>query len=776
MMKGKESLRELLRVRGEQARAGNAIYTPQFFRLHSPGGKAALEALLEQNPFLKVYDQLNGQLGELVRSMHPERKLKEEEVQAMVKEHTGDMPPEEYGVWVYYPWHDKLVHILDEKEFVEMRTNRNQYKITREERDLLATKKIGVVGLSVGQSVSLALSMERAYGELRIADMDELEITNLNRLRSGVYNLGLRKTVLVAREIAEIDPFLKVVCFHEGITEENIDSFLCDQGKLDMLIDECDGLDIKILCRIRAKQFRIPVVMEASDRATVDVERFDLEPGRSILHGYIDHLDVSKVKYLKTSEEKVPYILPIAGVETLSSRMKASMIEVGETISTWPQLASAVSMGGGITADVCRRILLDQFHQSGRYFVDVEEQIGDNKPERKVEAEEIPALGAEKMEEYIRKTGLAPLPGQLSPPEHLIKEIVNAAAWAPSAGNNQPWKWYFDGFQLWLFHERKRSASYGDFRNIASYVALGAALENAGLKAAELGISWKEELFPLKNSRANPVAVFRFFKADGDLPRPDELSNYINQRHTNRGLGIGGKIPVPALEEITASVLEIPGAGFHYVEDPDKIGQLARILGAAERYRIFIPEGHHDLFERELRWSPEDAKATGDGIDLATFSLTPTEYIGLRLARNPEAIELLGEWDAGTALEKLTRKAVKSSSAVGLITMPSFSAESFILGGKAVERMWLTATKNNISIQPLLAALLHFARLHQGKGEKMPEKIRKNFEQLYEGYSRIFGTQRNNRTDVFLFRLCISEVPKVKSYRLNREEVYFSRD
>src|SRR5690606_25672346 len=115
--------------------------------------------------------------------------------------------PYEYGVWVYYPWSHRLVHLLDEKEFVEVRTNRNQYKITPEEQALLATKKIGVIGLSVGQSIALSLAMERLFGELRLADFDVLELSNMNRIRAGAQDLGLSKVVVAAREIAEIDPY-----------------------------------------------------------------------------------------------------------------------------------------------------------------------------------------------------------------------------------------------------------------------------------------------------------------------------------------------------------------------------------------------------------------------------------------------------------------------------------------------------------------------------------------------------------------------------------------
>ena len=112
-------------------------------------------------------------------------------------------------------WAEKLVHILDEQEFAIVRTNRNKHKITSQEQQELATKKIGVMGLSVGQSVSLTLAMERGFGELRIADFDELDLSNINRIRTGIYNLKIKKTVIVAREIAEIDPYLNVVCFEK---------------------------------------------------------------------------------------------------------------------------------------------------------------------------------------------------------------------------------------------------------------------------------------------------------------------------------------------------------------------------------------------------------------------------------------------------------------------------------------------------------------------------------------------------------------------------------
>ena len=126
--------------------------------------------------------------------------------------------------------------------------------------------------------------MEGLAGELRLADFDTIELSNLNRLPGTVLDLGVNKAVAAARRIAEIDPYLRVVVVPEGIQPDNLGSFL---DGLDLVIEECDSLDVKLLVREAARDRRIPVVMETSDRGVLDVERFDLEPERPIFHGLL---------------------------------------------------------------------------------------------------------------------------------------------------------------------------------------------------------------------------------------------------------------------------------------------------------------------------------------------------------------------------------------------------------------------------------------------------------------------------------------------------------
>lgn len=739
--------------------------SPIFFRLSDQEQQQQLRRLLEEKPYIRVYDTIDQQLTELVKGFHPERTLSADEITQLKAEHVGNISLQAYGVWVYYPWNEKLVHLLDEEEFVRMRTNRNRYKITAEEQALLATKKIGVIGLSVGQSVSLTLSMERGYGELRIADFDELEITNLNRLRSGVHNMGLKKTVIVAREIAEIDPFLKVTCFHEGINANNLERFLLEGGKLDVLIDECDSVDIKINCRIAARRHQIPVLMEASDRGTVDVERFDLDPQRPILHGNVEHLDLSNVHLAKTMEEKLPFILPIVGVETMSTRMKASAIEIGQTISTWPQLASAVTYGGGITADVCRRILLDQYHQSGRYFIDIEELIGDPaKPEERF-VYQFRSLSKDKMAELATRV---PDAGGIEPIDlQTAKALIHAAALAPSPGNNQPWKWYFDGRRLHLFHDIERSESFGDFRNMTSYLTFGTAIENLRLKSQALGYAMIEQYFPTDEETLH-VGVFGFKRVP---PERNRLLDFIDVRVTNRHLGDGRAMEPAILSKLHQAVQDIPDIQLKFIDDRTKLQELAEIAGKAEKLRLFIPQGHYELFEKEIRWTPEDAERTKDGLDIRSLELNAKDSIGFRVSRDRAALQLLSGWGKGRAIENMTRKLVATASAVGLFTAGSINPQDCLAVGQAMQRLWLTASGQQVSIQPILAPVLHFARLHGGMGHTMPPHVEKQFRQLSVDFHSIFSIDERTEVPLFFFRMFYGEQPSVRALRLPIEDV-----
>ena len=754
-----------------QTNEQNRTYKPLIFNLVDPVQKNAFEELLQQKNNLQVYDHIYTQVEELIKCLNPTIVfLPPTELQKAVANHFGNINESEYGVWVYYPWTNKLVHLLNEEEFAIVRTNRNKHKITIKEQATLSTKKIGVMGLSVGQSVSLTLAMERGFGELRIADFDELDLSNINRIRTGVFNIKLKKTVIVAREIAEIDPFLNVVCFEDGITENNLDDFLTGNGKLDLLIDECDSFDIKINSRTKAKALGIPVLMEGSDRGTIDIERFDLEPTRPVLHGMVAHLDMSKYSSLTTMDERIPYITAVTGVETLSPRMKASAVEIMATIATWPQLASAVTYGGGITADLARKILLGNLNTSGRFFIDIDELIQDPLAEQKLtEPKLIEPLSTAQIQDFISRHQILPNGDEFDLPEVILDELISAAGKAPSGGNNQPWRWHYQNGLLHLFLEESAAQAYLDPHFISSYTSIGAAIENLLLKAASQNLNTKWQLTP--QLAPSHIAWFAFKNSNETASEDLKLAEQINLRHTNRKIGPKQEIETSLLEQLSELTHKVEGAKLTWITAPEQIKILAGISIHTDLLRMFIDEAHFDFIHREMRWDLDEVNQTEDGIGIHTLDLSNNDQIGIRLIKDKRAVDFLQKIDGGSGFKRLTMQQFMSSSAIGLISMPNPTAKDFIAGGMAAEKLWLGATALNLQIHPVNVPLIFFYKNSIEQNLNIPEKEKGILTQLENNFKHIFTLEPQEQA-IFMFRIFKATPSPERTIRKSKAKIF----
>ncbi len=748
-------------------------YKPDFFRIGEKASREQFLAVVEQ-PGVMVYDEIYSQLKELIKSRNPKKRFTDSEYDAEITKHLKGKKIEEYGVWVFYPWSNRMVHMLDEAEFIDLRTSANRQKITTKERDLLATKKIGVIGLSVGQSVSVTLAMERGCGELRLADFDTLELNNLNRIRTGCHNLGVYKAYSVAREIAELDPYFKVVCYTDGITDENIYNFFTNGGKLDAVIDECDGVNVKIQCRMVAKELHVPVLMEASDRGTLDIERFDLDPQRPIMHGWLKHLPINMevLKNLNTPDQKLEYILPISGLETLSSRMKASMVEIQNSITTWPQLATAVTLGGAITADTCRRIFLNQFTDSGRYFIDMENLVRDIRPKTEYEpSEEHRLLDDKTMISIARKATAQLEPTDFCPEPSELRKLIHEAIKAPSPGNIQPWKWVMVDNFLCLFAETEDLYPYETTHNASQFMACGAAIENLELEARRKNIGLEIVFAPLEK-QPKLAAVIKFIEDGAGAPQftgHDDLVNYISYRSTNRNIGSGKGIPRDRYEKLKNVVRSVDGMSLQIVDYEEELATIANIVGASERIKLLTPASHHEYF-KTIRWSNDECIRTSDGIHIDQLGLSKMEIIMHKMLKKQEVGQLLSDWNGGQALEYGIKSKILSSFAVGLLTIPESSTKNYILAGKAMERMWLAATKYDVAIQPLNDSILQFNHASASRNSLIPKHLKQEIQVNRNAFSSVFN-ELENKTPAFLFRMSVAERPLNKTYRKQIEKV-----
>ncbi len=275
----------------------------------------------------------------------------------------GDTKVPEQCQAIYYPWQNKVVFTFGRDVFNSLVTVRNKLKITNAEQEELKHKVVGVVGLSVGFQVVKAIVMSNLCGKIRIADFDDVEITNLNRLDSGIFNIQRSKTEIAYRWIVEQNPFINVEVFDRGVSNENLTDFIKGfNQKLDVLIDECDNLLIKVLLRKEALKSSIPVIMHTSDRGMLDVENFSIST---------EPFEFSFLKYASFSDaeilENAPHIIAdICDLKAASENSKMSFMQIGKTLRSWPQLAEDVVSGGGNVATAVRLLLLGKKLKSQR--------------------------------------------------------------------------------------------------------------------------------------------------------------------------------------------------------------------------------------------------------------------------------------------------------------------------------------------------------------------------------------------------------------------------
>nr|WP_308288205.1 ThiF family adenylyltransferase [Streptomyces corallincola] len=352
-------------------------HRPVLLDARADGTAAALATLRDSGAVREIHDRIEEQLEELVRCLHPGERFDAGRMARATADLRCSASPQRYGTWVWYPWSGRLVHLLPEDDFRLVRTDRNRDKITREEQKALLGRRIGVIGLSVGNSAALTCAQEGVGGSFRLADFDRVSLSNLNRLRAGVHDLGIEKTVLAARQMYEIDPYLDIEIHREGVTEDTIGDFFgpADAPAIDLLVEECDTPWVKVAAREHARLRGVPVLMDANDRGLLDVERFDQEHGRPLFHGRAGDLTAADVRDLDPAAA-VEFLLRVVDASRISPAMTDALGRIGTSLSSWPQLASGVALGGALVTDAARRVLLGRPLPSGRYYVDLDTLVG----------------------------------------------------------------------------------------------------------------------------------------------------------------------------------------------------------------------------------------------------------------------------------------------------------------------------------------------------------------------------------------------------------------
>ncbi len=260
----------------------------------------------------------------------------------------------------YYPWNNTIVKSVKSSDYFQLKTNRNRDLITEEEQEKLYKYKIAVLGMSVGSNIAFVLTQAGISREIILADFDELDTTNLNRIWAGVHQVGLNKAVIASRRICEDNPYAKVRIFTKGMDVKNLEKLLKDR-KIDCIVEEIDQMQMKIDTRRLALKYRVPVLMitDNGDRAVLHVERYDLGY-KKIFGKEVDYWN-RRLKNFSGKKDFVDIVINviIGGPEKIDTKMLMSAKRVvGKELVSWPQLGSCALLGGIAVTIAVKNILV----------------------------------------------------------------------------------------------------------------------------------------------------------------------------------------------------------------------------------------------------------------------------------------------------------------------------------------------------------------------------------------------------------------------------------
>ena len=340
-----------------------------------------------------------------------------------------------------------------------------------------------------------------------------------------------------------------------------------------------------------------------------------------------------------------------------------------------------------------------------------------------------------------------------------IGSLVAAGAVAPSGGNLQPWRVTARAASLELRVDPDRSGGMVDVARSASTLALGAFAENVAIESAARGLAHRLEPASTGDDEATVRVVFEGRGAPEAARSP--LQRAIAARATNRRAWDGtviGDGDMGALADAATSVGD--GYTLRAVADEAEKRAVARALAEADVVRTFNRELRAEMLS-EMRWTDEEARGRADGVDVATLELPEGALTGFKLMRSSLFVSLMV---TKRRIRAMTEAALQASSHLCCITMPREPTPAALFdAGRALERVWLTATARGLWMQPWSVAPFFALRAEVARETLAPAEVA-SIAAITRALDQAWAVGEARRA-IFVFRLFRGEPPSKRAVR-----------
>jgi nitroreductase len=349
-----------------------------------------------------------------------------------------------------------------------------------------------------------------------------------------------------------------------------------------------------------------------------------------------------------------------------------------------------------------------------------------------------------------------------------MESILELAKWAPSGDNTQPWRFEIIDAQHVNVHgfDTRKDCVY-DFQGHASHIALGALLENIALAASGFGHQAEIQERP-GCPDDHPVYEVQFNPAPGMQPDPlrDQIRLRSVQRRPYR------TTPLTLAQKAALSKAPGPDYELRWLESFSDRMAMAGLVSAAGKLRLTIPEAY-TVHTRIIAWNAQfsEDRVPDQAIGLDALSLRLMRWVLGSWAR----VDFFNTYLAGTLSPRIQLDIIPSLACAAHFfllsrTTPS-SVADYVASGRAMQRLWLTATQLGLQLQPEMSPLIFRNYAVRGESVSIKPGARQESQNITNKFNRLAGGERNGDRAVFMGRIGSAPVAQARSLRLTLDRL-----
>ena len=663
--------------------------------------------------------------------------------------------------------------ISDATSYREAAFSRNIGLLSPGEQERLSRARIAIPGMGGVGGVHLINLVRTGIGRFNLADFDRFEPVNVNRQYGAkVASFGRPKLESMAGEALGINPFLELSLLPEGLTPDNMKTFL---DGVDVVLDGLDffQFDIRRSLFNTARSMGVPVITAGPLGFSSALLVFTPDG-----MGFDDYFDVGgnlpdESKYLR-------FAMGLAPRPTHIGYMDLSRVDLKG--GKGPSLNIACQLCSSLAATEAVRIILGRPGlKPAPHFLQFDPFTGVLRKGRLSRGNRALSQRAKlwfvqnvllKAADKARTT--APEPPPVPEDGALTREgalhLIRAAVQAPSGDNVQPWAFRHQGQEIHVLLKAAADQSFFNIRQTASIVSCGAAVENIRLAAGTLGMEADISLLP-DRSRESLMAALTLRP---DKAQADPLARQIWTRCTNRRPY--GKRPLPqwVRDDLANRIRDLPGTSLHLLNERGQLRRLARAIFLADRIRT-EHQGLHEYFASMIRFSDEEAATRRDGLPLKNLEAGLAGELFLRLTRPWPVMKAVNTVGLGRMVALHSAQGILASGAAGLVVADGLEPRDFIQGGRALQRVWLALEHHGLQMQPMTAATLFWLRWTWEGPSGFAPGHRKLLDKVWGDMRELFpDVDFQKQGPVMLFRAGYG--PGIRHRTLRREVAGFLAD